>query len=174
MPDLPDPHHILRTHTHPLSHLYFSSNNTLLYSCDQEGYLSVTDLKTRRPLVTFKAHENGCLGLGEWNGRLISYIPQSNLKIGRHGRDDKLHVYEKLDPTPTVGQRAQIAPPKIWETLPTNSLNFCRFDIWRISDEEALMVLPNLTDSNLVDIYQLPSFERIHAAVNRSDETTGG
>lgn len=72
-------------------------------------------------------------------------------------------------------------PPSIESSLSTNALNFCRFSFCPISgpsspspdtakgkgkQREALLAVPNLVDSELVDIYLLPSKARLHASIN--------
>ncbi|OCF37004.1 hypothetical protein I316_00908 [Kwoniella heveanensis BCC8398] len=184
-PPSPSPFHHLRTHHHPLSALHFNSSNTLLYSGDQDGWISILDLRVRRVICYWKAHEGGVLGLEEWEGGLIS-----------HGRDNVVHFYEPLKRPYTffsVGAsstsstkfgsgsnigtaRYQTGPP-ILRSLPTNALNFCRFSLLPLTrsvissnsagkEREALLAVPSLTDSELVDIYHLPSLKRIHAAIN--------
>lgn len=71
MPTSPDPFHVLRTHSAPLASVAFGANNTLLYSGDQDGFISITDLRTRRSVLFWQAHQGGILGVGEWDGRLI-------------------------------------------------------------------------------------------------------
>lgn len=71
MPSPPTPFHVLRTHHAAISCLAFSENNTLLYAGDQDGFVSVTDLKGRRVVRYWKAHEGGVLSVAEWDGRLI-------------------------------------------------------------------------------------------------------
>jgi WD40 repeat protein len=78
MPPPPDPFHVLRTHSAPLASLAFGGGNTLLYSGDQDGFVSITDLRTRRSILFWNAHEGGVLGVGEWDGRLITSVPLSN------------------------------------------------------------------------------------------------
>lgn len=67
----PTPFHVLRNHSAPLSTVSFNSGNTLLYAGDQDGTVSITDLKSRRTTSLWKAHEGGVLSVEEWNGRLI-------------------------------------------------------------------------------------------------------
>ncbi|WVF68720.1 hypothetical protein IAT40_003492 [Kwoniella sp. CBS 6097] len=196
-PPPPSPFHYLRTHHHPLSALHFNSTNALLYSGDQEGWVSILDLKVRRVICYWRAHEGGVLGLEEWEGGLIS-----------HGRDNVIHFYEPLKRpyisfsvgsstgTGNGPERYKTGPP-IRQSLPTNALNFCRFSLLPLDDHkisnqsplmdgekerrirngkgkgkgkgkerEAIMAVPSLTNSELVDIYHIPSLKRIHAAVN--------
>ena len=98
-----------------------------------------------------------------------------------HGRDNYIHIHQ---PTPThwslsTGPGPSRPPPPIDESLVTNSLNFCRFSLCDVSptikgnrragkdaNAEALLAVPNLVDSELVDIYLLPSRQRLHASLN--------
>jgi len=70
----PTPFHILRAHQAPLSCLAFTEGNTHLLSGDQDGVVAITDLGTRRVVVSWKAHEGGVLGVGEWDGALVSCV----------------------------------------------------------------------------------------------------
>ena len=79
----PTPFHILRTHQSPLSALSFNPTNTLLYSADQAGHISVTDLRSRRLVSYWKSHDDGVLGLEEWDGRLIRCVfPLTQVLLG--------------------------------------------------------------------------------------------
>jgi WD40 repeat protein len=72
MPAAPPPLHTLRTHSVPIASTSFSHDNALIYAGDQDGYLSITDAKTRRAIAYWKAHTEGILGVQEWDNRLIS------------------------------------------------------------------------------------------------------
>jgi WD40 repeat protein len=71
MPHAPTPFHVLRHHQSPLTHLSFSHRNDLLYSVDEEGNIAITDLAQRRVVASWKGHEGGVLGVGEWDGGLV-------------------------------------------------------------------------------------------------------
>jgi len=71
MPPPPTPFHVLRHHQSPIHHLAFSSSNELIYSGDEQGNIAVIDLKLRRVVASWKAHEAGVLGVGEWEGGLV-------------------------------------------------------------------------------------------------------
>lgn len=49
--------------------------------------------------------------------------------------------------------------------MDSNSLNFCRFALASYAGG-ALMALPNLVDSELIDVYAMPSGKRLHSKVN--------
>lgn len=68
----PTPFHILRAHASPLSVLRFGSDNTTLLAGDQSGTVSITDLRARRVRAAWKAHEGGVLGVGEWDGGVVT------------------------------------------------------------------------------------------------------
>ncbi|ODN74132.1 hypothetical protein L202_07586 [Cryptococcus amylolentus CBS 6039] len=173
-PAAPSPFHTLRTHSSPLATLHFSTSpsNGLLYSGDQEGWISVLDLRVRRVVAFWKAHEGGVLGLGEWEGGVVS-----------HGRDNIILFHEPLKrPYIAIPTSTNLDPtaygPKITNALPTNALNFCRFSLIQLSrngtegskgkgkESEGLMAVPSLIDSELVDIYHVPSLKRLHASIN--------
>ncbi|OXB33916.1 WD-repeat protein [Cryptococcus neoformans] len=175
----PAPFHTLRIHSSPLATLHFSTSppNSILYAGDQDGWISVLDLRVRRVVAFWKGHEGGVLGIGEWEGGLIS-----------HGRDNVIHFYEPLKrpyiPIPTsTTPDPKLYKPSIRRSLPTNALNFCRFSLASIpahtvvnvdkgkgKQKEAVMAVPSLVDSELVDIYHIPSFQRLHASINFSSK----
>ncbi|WWD05229.1 hypothetical protein V865_003302 [Kwoniella europaea PYCC6329] len=180
MPSPPPPFHLLRSHHSPISSVHFNPSNTLLYSGDQDGYISILDLKVRRVVGYWKAHEGGILGLEEWQGGLIS-----------HGRDNIIRFYQPLKkPYISFGlNNTQKKGLEVVKSLPTNTLNFCRFSLLPLSpctgdnydevnkkgkskEKEALMAVPSLLDSELVDIYHLPTMRRIHASVNYLPKVT--
>ena len=71
MAPAPHPLHILRTHSAALSALSCNESNTTLYAGDQDGFISITDLRTRRVITQWKAHQGGILGVEEWQGKLV-------------------------------------------------------------------------------------------------------
>ena len=65
--------------------------------------------------------------------------------------------------------------PQIERSLDVNALNFCRFSLalkpetpskGKSRMKEAFLALPNLVNSELADIYHLPSMKRIHSSIN--------
>lgn len=70
----PAPFHLLRNHSSPISAVHINHTNTLLYAGDQDGYISITDLKARRTVCYWQAHQNGILGVEEWEGGLIRSV----------------------------------------------------------------------------------------------------
>ncbi len=173
----PTPFHLLRCHQSPLSSLTFNPSNTLLYSADQAGYISITDLRTRRVISYWKAHADGVLGVQEWDDRLIRSVhfsPYRSDKLmgeeGSHGRDNLIHLYHPY--RPSVGNKED--HPKVEKSLDVNALNFCRFSLAEVpgkgkgKERKALLAVPNLVNSELADIHHLPSMKRLHSSINGS------
>lgn len=68
----PTPFHILRAHQAPLTCVSFSPGNVFLLAGDQDGYVSVSDLGSRRVVAYWKAHEDGVLNVEDMGGQIIS------------------------------------------------------------------------------------------------------
>lgn len=93
----------------------------------------------------------------------MSCVPE--LTDTRQGRDNKLHLYGRLHVERLDGAAAASSGPPIQTSMDSNSLNFCRFSLTPYKNE-ALMALPNLVDSELIDIYAMPSGKRLHSKIN--------
>lgn len=77
----------------------------------------------------------------------------------RHGRDNKLHVWERFvgeRPSASLGGSAALSgpTPELCYSMDVNALNFCRFSLLPLpdggSERRALIALPNLVESSLV------------------------
>ncbi|KAL4252581.1 WD40-repeat-containing domain superfamily protein [Abortiporus biennis] len=166
----PSPSHLLRTHQAPVNALCFSDDNERLYSGDQSGTAIITSTRTLRPLASWRPHTDGILGIQEWNGMIFT-----------HGRDNKLHVW-RVPSEGTTKLREGAAPlglptPELQYSMDVNALNFCRFSLMPLRNEErtedvqALIAIPNLVESSLADIWTFPSQKRIHAAIGKGGQT---
>ncbi|EJD06942.1 WD40 repeat-like protein [Fomitiporia mediterranea MF3/22] len=166
----PSPSHILRIHAADVTVVSFSKDNERLYSGDTSGSVFVTSTRTLRPIATWKAHLDGLLGVQEWASNIVT-----------HGRDNKLHVWKRVLPPPLVGSTVSspdLPTPELQYSLDVNALNFCRFSLLRAplsgaessaapTTEHALIAIPNLIESSLADVWELPSCSRIHAAIGK-------
>ncbi|OCH94431.1 WD-40 repeat-containing protein [Obba rivulosa] len=169
-PPPPSPTHLLRSHAAPVNAVHFSDDNERLYSGDASGLVVVTSTRTLRALASWKAHVDGILGVQEWNEQILT-----------HGRDNKLHVWERIqDSYPMLGDSAvglDLPTPKLCYSMDVNALNYCRFSLLPVTDEStskqsALIALPNLVESSLADIWQLPERQRLHAAIGKAGATS--
>ncbi|CAD6563594.1 MAG: ASTRA complex subunit [Tremellales sp. Tagirdzhanova-0007] len=155
----PAPFHLLRNHQSSLSALSFDSTNNFLYSGDQSGHIAMTDLRKRRVICHWKAHKEGLLGVQEWDGRLIRSGPCAQLAfqadgIGKEAMGETtwficiILIDQHLEPKTTI-HRLSVRSTKGKSRM-----------------KEAFLALPNLVNSELADIYHLPSMKRIHSSIN--------
>ena len=74
----------------------------------------------------------------------------------RHGRDNKLHVWERPVPPEDVVNSVEQAfitsqSPNLKFSMDVNALNFCRFSLFKGAPGEcSLVAVPNLVDSAFV------------------------
>lgn len=69
----PQPTFVLRGHTAQIHALNFTYDNRRLVSGDADGWLVSWDLAVKRPVGSWKAHNQAVLGLGSWGqDRIIS------------------------------------------------------------------------------------------------------
>ncbi|KAJ4487745.1 WD40-repeat-containing domain protein [Lentinula aciculospora] len=180
----PAPIHLLRSHTSSIAALFVSRDNEHIYSGDASGHAVITSTRTLRAIASWKAHQDGFLGIEEWeNGNAII----------THGRDNKLHVWDRLDEqsiTSGIGSSAALPglpTPTLRFSMDVNALNYCRFSLLPTSiigsipenlpsanitsrvdsssECTALIALPNLIQSSEADVWSIPSYKRLHAAI---------
>ncbi|KAF8577783.1 WD40 repeat-like protein [Ramaria rubella] len=161
----PSPVHILRGHGTQINALFFSVDNERLYSGDSAGQVIATSTRSLRPFTSWRAHSDGILGIEEWNDSVIT-----------HGRDHKLLFWTRiLEPaflTETATTPA-LPLPILKFSMDVNALNYCRFSLLPECEggSRALLALPNLIDSSLADVWVIPSADRLHAAVGKTEKT---
>lgn len=163
----PSPAHILRTHKAQINSVCFSDDNERLYSADLQGWVTLTSTRTLRPLARWQAHTDSVLGVDEWNETILT-----------HGRDHKLHIWSRTLPpielVETINISEIVSAPPLLYSLDVNALNFCRFHLLPSKDGTATLAVPNLVDSNYIDLWQLPSKDRLHAAIGKQHVQDSG
>lgn len=169
----PPPIHILRTHTAPVTTLFVSADNERIYSGDFSGHVICTSTRTLRPIVSWKAHEDGILGVQECREDVITYASISFswkwLMGNRQARDNKLHVWARVEEYSRIGGSAALAEsrtPELKYSLDVNALNYCRFSILE-SRDTMLIALPNLVESSEVGLTLPLSIRASHARAHR-------
>ncbi|KAF9236702.1 WD40-repeat-containing domain protein [Melanogaster broomeanus] len=166
----PSPLHVLRTHQQPVSAIFISSDNERIYSGDARGRVVITSTRSLRAIADWAAHTDGLLGVEEFGDLVIT-----------HGRDNKIHVWNR--PTESVSIRqggaaslTDLSVPPLRYSLDVNALNYCRFSLLPAGTPEsevtALIAVPNLVESSLVDIWTLPDRTRLHAAIGDPQDTS--
>ncbi|KAK0433421.1 WD40-repeat-containing domain protein [Armillaria borealis] len=175
-PPPPPPRHILRSHSSTVTTLFISLDNERIYSGDGSGFVVSTSTRTLRPISSWKAHNDRLLGVQEWGANIIT-----------QGRDNKLHVWLRVEDLPGIGGSAGLSEssiPVLRYSMDVNALNYCRFSLIPLppndsiagssskdQSNEALIALPNLVESSEADIWFLPSCSRVHAAIGRQESS---
>ncbi|KAG7441482.1 WD40 repeat-like protein [Guyanagaster necrorhizus] len=170
----PPPRHILRSHSSGVTALFISLDNERIYSGDGSGFVVSTSTRTLRPISSWKAHDDGILGVQEWGANIIT-----------QGRDNKLHVWRRVEELPGIGGSAALSEspvPVLQYSMDVNALNYCRFSLMLLllddgqtgsssKDQfgDAFIALPNLVESSEADIWCLPSCTRVHAAIGKQE-----
>ncbi|KAK0446436.1 WD-40 repeat-containing protein [Desarmillaria tabescens] len=170
----PPPRHILRSHSTGVTTLFISLDNERIYSGDGSGFVVSTSTRTLRPISSWKAHSDGLLGIQEWGANIIT-----------QGRDNKLHVWRRVEELPGIGGSAALSEslvPLLRYSMDVNALNYCRFSLMPLppndsttgssskdQSNEALIALPNLVESSEADVWSLPSCNRVHAAIGKQE-----
>jgi ASTRA-associated protein 1 len=72
--EAPDPSHIIRFHTSPITALHISSDNKRVYSGDSTGKVVVTSTLSLRCLASWNAHTDSILGVEEWNDGILTLV----------------------------------------------------------------------------------------------------
>lgn len=70
----PEPSHILRFHTNPITSLAISEDNIRIYAGDAAGFVSISSPVTLRRSANWKAHDEGILGVQEWKDKVITSV----------------------------------------------------------------------------------------------------
>ncbi|TEB34631.1 WD40 repeat-like protein [Coprinellus micaceus] len=166
-PPPPAPTHLLRSHSASVSTLWISQDNERIYSGDASGNVVVSSTRSLRTISAWNAHTDSILGVEEFGSSVIT-----------HGRDNKLHVWNRIKELPAstrLGGSAAVPDlptPELVCSMDVNALNYCRFSLLPLSsgedsDPAALIALPNLVDSSTADVWFLPPKDRIHAAIGQ-------
>lgn len=163
----PQPKAILRGHKAPIHAAAFIRANERLLTGDADGFVVAWDLTIMRPRAVWQAHDSAILGVAAWGSD----------KIITHGRDNKLVVW-KLAVEDEAGLSTalpldEVSEPRVkpWmlHLLEVNTMNFCTFAASsasylapETSTSELFIAVPNTLASEAIDVYHLPSQNRIH------------
>jgi WD40 repeat protein len=134
----------LRFHTAPVTALTMMEDG--LVSGDEKGTIVQWNMRLRRPLCTWQAHDASILELKAFNGCLIS-----------QGRDDLLKIWNEGE---------------LLGMIPIQSLQFCCFDLYRSSlafvlQERVVEVsLENIVHHGLVNMQSIVEPRRCSEAPN--------
>ncbi|KAK5939002.1 Astra associated protein 1 Asa1 [Knufia obscura] len=186
--------YIFRGHTSSIHALHFFSSNHYFASGDSEGWIVIWRLTTRRPAAAWKAHDGGVMGIKDWNGnRLITHGRDHKLRIWQV-REEALDGLSRVLPVDAKGDESR--QPWLVHSMDVNALNFCAFAVCADSDrgtqtrvlaqdatdaevvevaefKPLLLAAPNGLDQGGVDIFHLPSEQRVSKLQSDMRANTG-
>ncbi|CAK5268547.1 unnamed protein product [Mycena citricolor] len=159
------PTHLVRAHSADVTALFFSGDNERLYSGDASGRVVVTSTRSLRSITSWAAHTDSVLGVEEWGNRIVTSV-----WVYAFALDLDLTPSARVGGAPGASAPDDVPKPSLCYSMDVNALNYCRFSLLSVSDEDALIALPNLVESSELnkaqaDVWRLPARERLHASV---------
>ena len=121
------PKYVLRGHAVPIHSLAFTRDNTRLLSGDANGFVVLWSLITKRPVVSWQAHNGPILGIGSWgDDRIITHGRNESLCVWRVTLDDEENdsLSKRL---PVEQAEATRQAPWMLHRLQVSTLSFCSF-----------------------------------------------
>ncbi|KAI1373281.1 WD40 repeat-like protein [Hypoxylon crocopeplum] len=160
------PKSVLRGHRTQVHTTSFIRSNQRLASGDADGFVVLWDLTIMRPRAVWRAHTNAILGITDWGEeRIITHGRDNRLVVWKLSLQDETAMSTSLPLDESAPQRPQ---PWILHILEVNTMNFCSFASCSTRPDatrdrgELLVAVPNTLETEAVDIFQLPSQNRLH------------
>ncbi|EIE87910.1 hypothetical protein RO3G_12621 [Rhizopus delemar RA 99-880] len=137
----PPPTYILREHKSTVNYVCLFDSDNYLASCDEEGWVVIWKLKTRRVVIKWKAHEDNCLTVKVINrDTLIS-----------QGRDSMIHIWKmNLDETRVDKMKSIVY----------NDIGFCKISCLFENGLE-LLCLGSMEDVEYFGVFDVTRYEWI-------------
>ncbi|KAI8057446.1 WD40-repeat-containing domain protein [Thamnidium elegans] len=136
----PPPTYIFREHKSSVNSVHLFDNDQYLASSDGDGWVIIWSMRTKRPLLKWKAHKDNCLKVTTVkNNQLIS-----------QGRDNMIHIWQ----LPSLQDASLNEVPELISSIVYNGLGFCKFS-YDDSEESMLLCFPSIEEIALFDIYDL-------------------
>ncbi|KUJ16262.1 WD domain-containing protein [Mollisia scopiformis] len=160
------PAYILRGHGSQIHATAFIRSNTRLLTGDADGWIVIWSLATKRPVAVWKAHEGSILGINAWGSeKLITHGKDNRLVVWKLSEEDESSMSVVLPVDTPPEPRKQ---PWLLHILHVNTMNFCSFAQAEVpsTEHELLIAVPNTLSSETVDIFQLPTCQRVHNVPN--------
>ncbi|ORX63068.1 WD40 repeat-like protein [Hesseltinella vesiculosa] len=132
----PQPDYIFRSHQADINSLCIFDNDDHFASADIQGHVKIWSLRTRRPILQWKAHHESCLSV---------HAIGSDTLISQ-GRDHAIHIWKF--------QLESHLPPTLDYTLEYACMGFCKLAAiqWQ---EHTLLALPAKGDTHMIDVFDL-------------------
>ncbi|OTB01089.1 hypothetical protein M426DRAFT_75392 [Hypoxylon sp. CI-4A] len=172
------PKSVLRGHRAQVHVTTFVRGNQRLASGDADGFVVLWDLTIMRPRAVWQAHTNAILGIADWgDDKIITHGRDNRLVVWKLGPEDEVAISTALPLDASVLERPQ---PWILHILEVNTMNFCSFAHCNTGPEmtykhdELLIAVPNTLKDEAIDIFQLPTQNRVHTVIMGSNTDQKG
>ncbi|KAI0198101.1 WD40 repeat-like protein [Astrocystis sublimbata] len=164
--EIPQPKAILRGHASQVHVTTFVRHSERLASGDADGYVVLWDLTIMRPRAVWRPHDAAILGISGWgDDKVITQGRDNRLIVWKITADDEKNLSTDLPLDENAPER-----PKPWMLffLEVNTMNFCSFarcspkqnTDMDVSDE-LFVAVPNALNTEAIDIFHLPSQNRM-------------
>lgn len=171
----PQPKVILRGHKAQVHAAAFIRAKERLLTGDADGFIVAWDLTIMRPRAVWQAHDNAILGVAGWElDKVITHGRDNKLIVWKLAVEDEVSMSTVLPLDPSSEPRMK---PWMLHMLEVNTMNFCSFavssalapdaatpgpELTEAAPSGLIIAVPNTLASEAVDIYHLPSQNRIH------------
>ncbi|KAI8994471.1 WD40-repeat-containing domain protein [Pilobolus umbonatus] len=136
----PSPVYIFREHESTVNYVHLFNEDEYFTSCDADGWIIIWRMRTKRPILKWKGHEDSCLKVTVNNGLLIS-----------QGRDNMIHIWK----LPSLSEStSEISKPDISTSILYDALTFCKVSCDQ-KDTSTLLCFPSHNDKSKFDIFDL-------------------
>ncbi|TIC14320.1 WD40 repeat-like protein [Wallemia mellicola] len=152
----PAPLYIIRSHESSISKVSFNRNSDCILSADDDGVVVITSTKTMR-----SSRRRSFINASNW------FITLFTAHNRRHGRDNLVKLWEIGD----IHTEEDIIPNLI-DRFHVNALNFCNVSL--CVGPPTWLAAPHLTDSSTIDIWEIPSKERIFRSIGGEERGVDG
>ncbi|KAI0444311.1 WD repeat-containing protein [Xylaria telfairii] len=164
--DAAQPKSILRGHVTQVHVTAFIRRNERLASGDADGFVVLWDLTIMRPRAVWRAHAGAILGISGWGvDKVVTEGRDNRLIVWKITADDEANLSIDLPLDESAPERPK---PWILHILEINTMNFCSFaqcsprqDTDLAVSDELLVAVPNTLATEAVDIFHLPSQDRL-------------
>lgn len=104
---------------------------------------------------------------------LASLHPCPDSNDHSHGRDNKIRCWQLPQSIPALRRSSAHAVPSpkrldalaaVWE-MDVNAMAYCRMSLMPLPSDAALVAVPALTKDDQVDIFHLPTQQRLHRSI---------
>ncbi|KAI8984325.1 WD40-repeat-containing domain protein [Mycotypha africana] len=152
----PPPFYICREHKSTVNYLHLFDKDQYLASCDNDGWIVIWKMQTKRPIKKWKAHQSSCLKV---------YSIDNDTKLISQGRDNKIHIWKLITAAEEQQQQQMEDLPELISSITYNGVGFCKFACFE-AKQAVILCFPSKEELSMFDIYDLTNEHYILQNVN--------